>query len=295
MSSAVAAITLEYRGPSRTTACVRSLLVDGVRRVIVFDNSADEGFSAAKLHEAFDSDPRVRIVEQGENLGFAAGVNAALAILREEGWDERVLLVNNDASLFPGAIEALNQALDGHADAALAYPTVVHAGKMLANTFYHPVTGRISTGEALGGMRYASGCCVLLAREETRTDLLDETFFMYGEDVELCARLRRRNRRFVHVPDALVEHEGSAGSGSNTLFYETHVVAAHVILAARLADSPSSRMLYGVGRFAFLPLRALLRAVRYRSLVPFVGLTAGWRLGRAALRIRSEGMPSART
>ncbi|UPG84811.1 glycosyltransferase family 2 protein [Luteibacter aegosomatis] len=288
MITPVAAITLEYRGPLRTIACVVSLLAEGVSRVMIFDNSDDDGASAGTLRTAFDGDARVRIVGGNRNLGFAAGVNEAIALLRDEGWKGRVLLVNNDAVVEAGALGALGRALDNHPDVAMVYPRIFQGGKFQSLVRYHPATGRLSQGSLQGGMPYASGCCLLLAVAEVKADLFDETFFMYGEDVELSARLRREGRRVMQVLDAVVVHEGSGGSGFNTLFYETHTVAAHVILAWRLAETPARLVLHVSGRLVFLPLRAMLRAMRYRSWIPLRGLVDGVRIGRAALRARAK-------
>lgn len=286
MSQGIVAVILEYRGPSRTIPCVASLLASGVSSVLVLDNSDDGGISADTLRRALGEDARIRIESGGPNLGFAAGVNRALGMLCDEGWTGRVLLVNNDAQVLAGAVEALDRALDAHPRAAMAYPTIRHAGFALTLTYYHPWTGRLSQVYSAGGIPYVSGCCVLLERDQVKDGLFDETFFMYGEDVELSARLARAGRDVVHADDASVVHEGSASSGTSTLFYETHMVAAHVILAHRLADSAAKRAMYLAGRAVFLSLRAARRAIRHRSVTPLRGLVDGWRRGHSALRHR---------
>ena len=284
MTRGIAAVILEYRCPARTLSCVGSLLASGVSRVLVLDNSDDDGASLGTLSAALDGDTRILIQSSGSNLGFAAGVNRALGILRTEGWAGRVLLVNNDAEVLPDAVDALDRTLDAHPLAAMAYPTIEHAGRALTLTYYHPWTGRLSHAYSATGIPYVSGCCVLLASDQVREGLFDETFFMYGEDVELSARLSREGRTVVHAANAHVVHEGSAGSGVTTLFYETHMVAAHVILAHRLAESRARRAIYLIGRAIFLSLRAGGRAVRHRSVTPLRGLVDGWQLGRSAVR-----------
>lgn len=288
MSVDIAAVTLEYRSPSRTILCVQSVLASGVSRVLVLDNSDDGGLSARALHEALGGDPRVRIESGGRNLGFAAGINRALGLLKKSGWSGRALLINNDAQVLEGAVDALARALDAQPHAAMAYPTIQHGGSPLTLTYYHPWTGRLSQGYSSSGIPYVSGCCVLLANDRVRDDLFDETFFMYGEDVELSARLAREGRLAVHAGDANVIHEGSAGSGVRTLFYEAHMVAAHVILAHRLADSSAKRVMYLAGRCVFLLSRAVLRCVRHRAVTPLRGLLDGWRIAGAALRRHSS-------
>jgi GT2 family glycosyltransferase len=283
MSLPVAAITLEYRGPLKTIRCVESLLAEGVGIVLILDNSADGGVSVQALRLAFDGNDKVMIIDGDRNLGFAAGINKALSILRELVWKGRVLLINNDARLATGAIGTMSRSMDTCKGAAMAHPTILHAGTSMALTYYHPATGRLSYRARRGWLPYASGCCLLISPEFVRRPLFDETFFMYGEDVELSARLRGHGRPVVYVPEALVVHEGSGGSGVNTLFYETHMVAGHVILASRLATSLSAQRCYLVGRLAFLSARAVVRAARYVSTIPLKGLVCGWRLGSKAV------------
>jgi hypothetical protein len=76
----------------------------------------------------------------------------------------------------------------------------------------------------------------------------------------------------VHVPQVLAWHEGSASSRNGSWFYETHVAAGHWRLANKLARMPRERLLLLVGRMLSLPLRALVRALRSRSMAPIYGL-----------------------
>lgn len=283
MSEPVAAITLEFRSPARTARCIQAMLDEGVARVLVIDNSDDGGESAAHLRQSFAGDARVGIRISTGNLGFARGVNHGLRLLRGDGWQGRVLLINNDATLVPGALVALGHALDKQPKAALAYPEIHQAGESLTLVYYQRPTGVLSPRPVWGGFPYVSGCCMLLSPQTLVADLFDETFFMYGEDVEFAYRLARSGRSVVFAADAHVDHVGAGASGLGSAFYETHMVAAHVILARRLARHRMERGLFLVGRAAFLTLRAARRSLRYRSWVPWRALSDGWMLGRRAL------------
>ncbi|UPG95681.1 glycosyltransferase [Luteibacter aegosomatissinici] len=283
MSTPVAAITLEFRSPSRTVRCVRAMLAEGVARVLVVDNSEDGGESAARLREAFVGDARVLVHVNPTNLGFARGVNGGLALLREEAWRGRVLLINNDATLVPGALASLGRTLDLEPRAALAYPEICHAGKSLTLVYYQRATGLLSPSPLAGSFPYVSGCCMLLSSQTAASDVFDETFFMYGEDVEFSYRLARHGRPVAFAAGAQVDHVGAGASGLGSVFYETHMVAAHVILARRLARRGFERGIFLSGRVVFLTLRASLRSLRYRSWVPWRALSDGWALGQRAL------------
>jgi len=64
-----------------------------------------------------------------------------------------------------------------------------------------------------GSPDWVSGACILLRREALlRLGGLDEGFFMYGEDIDLCRRLRDAGYELLYEPSAVVEHEGGASA-----------------------------------------------------------------------------------
>ena len=270
-------LTLNYRDPRRTQRCVKSLLAEGVEQVFVWDNSEDDGASAEAVRQIFTGESRVLVHQSPANLGFAAGVNRGLAMIKEVEPDGSwVLLINNDAVLMPGHLKRLASALSFHPKALLAYPSIEHRGRISGPVYYHRLFALVSSAPLLGSFPYASGCCQLIALDRCPGLLYDEGFFMYGEDVELGWRLGVQ--RMVYVPSAKVQHEGSASSRMGTLFYETRLVESHLRLTSRLAGSWFGRLPLLLGRLITLPARALVRSIRYRSLVPLKALWEGWRL-----------------
>ncbi len=286
MSPAVVGLILNFRDAARTLVCAQSLLREGVTEVWVWDNSADGGASADALRAQAPDSGTLRILESPINLGFAAGVNRALARLRIERPGARVLLINNDAVLLPGAVAALEQALNAHAQAWIAYPDIDHGGRVIGTVYYHRLTGLLQLQRRWlpGSFAYASGCCLLIEPRHTGDALFDERFFMYGEDIALGYRLRARPGALVHVPLCLVRHEGSASSGMATAFYESRMVAAHLLLARVLGRGPCERALLLTMRLPVLFVRALLRSLRYSSLRPWRALYEGFLIARTASR-----------
>ncbi len=271
-------LTLNYRDAARTLTCVRSLLDEGATHVLIWDNSADGGASADTLSENLNQDSRIGIERSLSNLGFAAGVNRGMEWIARRFDISWVLLINNDACLLPGAIEALAETLTRHERAVIAYPDIDQGGRISSTVYYQRHTGLLTPKPLPGSLPHASGCCLLIAPERTEPALFDEDFFMYGEDAELGARLGMRG--MAHVSQTLVFHEGSAGSGLGSKFYETHMVAAHWMLARKLARTPLDRTLLMTARLFILTARALLRAFRYRSIAPLRALREGWRIAR---------------
>lgn len=272
----VIGLILNYRDATRTVRCIASLLDDGISHILVWDNSGDDGASANTLRERLVHESRVSVETTGINLGFAAGVNRGLAWIHENFPKAWVLLINNDAVLLRGATDALADALKNKHEAAIAYPTIDHGGCHIGTVFYQRHFGLITHKQLVGSFPYASGCCQLLAPKRLSGSWFDESYFMYGEDMEQGYRLGKK--RMVHVPSVWVRHEGSASSGIGSVFYETRMVAAHWLLAGALSRNRIDLGMLYVGRALALSARALLRAGRYRSLIPLRCLHEGWRL-----------------
>ncbi len=275
-------LVLNYRDPKRTSQCIESLLAEGIHHILVWDNSADDGHSAKILAKRWQRDSRITLYKSPTNLGFAAGVNRGIEWLQTHHPSARILLINNDARLLPGAVRLLNSALDQHPQAAIAYPAINHNGHIKGTAYYQPHLGLLSFDKPFPhSFSYATGCALLIAPERITMPLLDEDFFMYGEDCLLGWQLGSNKQIFV--PDVLVYHEGTASSGVGSNFYETHVVAGHWILADKLAHTPTEKLVFMAGRWLSLTARATLRAVRHRSLIPLRALIEGRRLAKQAI------------
>lgn len=278
MDRRVVGLLLNYRDASRSVACIRSLLNEGIEQVVVWDNSADGGLSASAINAAYAEDPRVLVHMCDENLGFAAGVNRGLKLCATQLNATDVLLINNDAVLLPGALQTYMDAVRDHPNAAVISMDVEHAGQRQGPMYYQRWCGLQFKHPAWGTFAYASGSCLWIVLKNSPPPLLDEDFFMYGEDCELGWRLRRRPDAWIHVPHCLVMHEGSAASGLGSPFYEARLVAAHILLARKLADNALQRLVFFALRIPILLTRALVRCLRYGSLEPWRALSAGMRL-----------------
>ncbi len=268
-----AAITIHFRKPELTAACIDSLLVDGWAPVLVWDNSADDGHSLQALAARYAGETRVLLVGNPANLGFGKGMNAALAELGRRGYAGPVLLVNNDAQALPGMRAALLAALPrDSAASALIAPRILQDGKAQGWLYYHRWLALVTRRPLPGSFAYLSGCCLLVQRTDNAAPLFDEDFFMYGEDVELSWRWQRQGGALVLLEDAWLRHAGSASSGQASPAYERFLVGSHWMLAHKLADHPLQATLMRLLRIPSLTLRATLRSLRYRSWVPLRSL-----------------------
>ena len=228
------AVVLNWNGGEDTRRCVASSgEFDGV---VVADNGSTDG-SVEALGAAADG--RVRLVENGRNLGFAGGNNAGIRAALEDGADW-VVLVNNDAVVEPGAVGALRAAAERWPGAG------VLAGKVLFPDGRVQWAGQrvdLRTGysgrprgfgepdgpehDVEGPTERAVGAFMAVRREAIEAaGLLDEDLFAYVEDVEWSLRIRRAGFQCVFVPAARARHALSASTGgfsasTHTVYYGT--------------------------------------------------------------------------
>lgn len=202
-------------------------------RVVVVDNASDDG-TADLVAERF---PEVDLVRSERNLGFAGGVN--LGAGRHRG--RYLLLLNPDTELRGPAIDRLVRVADRHPDHRIYGGRVVHRdtgreglsawrlpslwsltcfalglNRAFARTrLFDPtiITGvpRHGTLE-VGGV---SGCLQLIDTTLWQElDGFDDTYFMYGEDVDWAIRARTAGARPVLVGEAEIHHEIGGSSTS---------------------------------------------------------------------------------
>jgi GT2 family glycosyltransferase len=218
-------IIVSYNSRAPLDGCLESLTrrppsVD--HEIVVVDNASPDG-TAAAVRARWSP---VRVVDAGDNLGFARANN--LGIRRTFG--ELILLLNPDTIVPPGAIDALVGALDARPDAAAVGPRLVDAegraelsfGRMISplselrqKVFVKGHDRRLpgishyverATRRARS-VDWVSGACLLVRRADAEAvGLLDERYFMYAEDVDFCAALRSRGRLVLFTPDVEVTH-----------------------------------------------------------------------------------------
>ncbi len=222
----VAAIVLNFRLPEATALLLDDLLHGsaGDLGVILVENGSGDD-SAARLRQRFGADARVELVESADNLGYCAGVNVGLRRARERG-AVYALLVNNDARVPPDLVPRLVAVLD--ADPALAgvSPTIVEPsgrtwcqggrrrfgpnGVVLQNQGRPPAPTTAGPEQ----VDFLTGACALYRLVDlAAVGDLDETYFMYVEDVDLGLRLAAAGRRLAWIPWLRVEHAASSASG----------------------------------------------------------------------------------
>jgi GT2 family glycosyltransferase len=255
-------VVVSYNSRAHLRACVESVAsVDNVN-VTVVDNDSTDG-----CIETLAGLP-VEVVRMGENGGFARGSNAGW----RRGSAPQVLLLNPDATIAADSLERLVAVLESDRQVAAVAPRIVHDDGTLAYSlrrfprvvptyaqalFLHRLFPRAAWADDLvrdpeayrrpGSPEWVSGACVLLRRAALeKIGGLDEGFFLYAEDIDLCRRLRTAGWDVRYEPAAVCVHVGGASAPSNSLL---PVLARSRIRYAKKHLSPFQALLMrgGIG------------------------------------------------
>lgn len=202
LATALGIVIVHYRCPAALRHCLASLPAG---RVVVVDNSGDAGVPNAIVNEC--------------NRGFAAACNQGIRTTTEPF----VLLLNPDTVVTRDALERL---LAGMTDGVGACGPLIRNedGSVQPSVRWFPTWWRMALAEfGIRGAYYVKrpgpvveqlmGSCLLLRRAALdQIGLLDERFFVYFEEVDLCLRLQQAGWRVVFVPEAVITHVGGQSS-----------------------------------------------------------------------------------
>jgi glycosyltransferase involved in cell wall biosynthesis/GT2 family glycosyltransferase len=219
----VEVVVVAYGAPEHLR---RALAPLDALQVTVVDNS-----SSPEVRQVCRS-LQIRYLDPARNLGFAGGVNLALADRLDPTAD--VLLLNPDAEIGADGVHRLHEALCADAGLASVGPHQVdETGQASRVGWPFPTPGR-TWAEAAGlgrwvsrGSAYAIGS-VLLLRAEALANVggFDERFFLYAEETDWAYRASRLGWRHAVVPSVTALHTGAATSADPER-RETHFRASN--------------------------------------------------------------------
>ncbi len=230
-------VILNYNTRDVLRECLRSLgETRGVAvEIVVVDNASSDG-SAEMVRAEFQAQPssNVRLIASAVNGGYAYGNNLALREFLARPQPPRALmLLNSDTHVPPDALRNLMAFLDAHPDAGAVGPKLVlRDGTLdLACRRSFP-TPQVSLYRMLGlaklfpqSKRFGRYNLTYLDENETaqvdsvvgaamlmrtaalqQAGILDETFFMYGEDLDLALRIKQNGWKVYYYPGATILH-----------------------------------------------------------------------------------------
>ncbi|GAB2911966.1 glycosyltransferase family 2 protein [Rhodococcus aerolatus] len=239
---------------------------------------ADTGSVDGAPERAVAGHPRVQLLRLGENVGYGAAANRAVAAL-DPGVD-LVVVANPDVRWAPGSLDVLLDAarrtpragalgpLVREPDGAV-YPSAREQPSLLAGSG-HAVLSRVWPGNPFSrsyrrsgeqpverDAGWLSGSCLLLRRAAfASVGGFDSRYFMYFEDVDLGDRLVRAGWRCVYVPAAEVHHDqGHAADRAPAVMLRAHHESAARFTGERVPAVLAAPLRWGLRLRARLAVR----------------------------------------
>lgn len=227
----VSILIVSYNTRELTLAAIDAVVRETAipHEIIVVDNaSADRSAEAIAAHPA-----RPRLIALEENIGFARANNLAAKVARAE----LLLLLNPDTIVLDHAIDALCEFARGYPEARIwGGRTTFANGDLNPSSCWQRITpwnafcrtsglaalfpdSQIFNAEALGGWQrdgfrevdIVSGCFLMTSRTFwQQLGGFDPSFYMYGEEADLCLRAAQQGARPAITPKATIIHYGGA-------------------------------------------------------------------------------------
>ncbi len=246
-------VILNYKTRGLLKECLKGIKMVQPKldyEIIVVDNGSNDG-TPQMMAEFF---PDIRFIEAGVNLGYAKGNN--LGIRQAKG--QYVMIMNPDIVVFPGVLERLATVMDSRPDVGVVAPKLLNPDKSLQFSCYRfpdfwiPIYRRTP----LGKLNFAKkkldeyflkdwdhnsprevdwllgGCLLIRKKALEEVGFLDERYFAYFDDVDLCRSMWQKGWKVIYFPEVSVVHfhrrESAEGQWWSSIFKK----AARIHLAS---------------------------------------------------------------
>jgi N-acetylglucosaminyl-diphospho-decaprenol L-rhamnosyltransferase len=238
----VAVVIVNYNAGGHLGRCLDSVLAsaaDATLEVLLVDNASHDGSATRAAADHAEA----RLIQNPDNRGFGAAVNQGIRWSRAPF----LFLLNPDAEVSCGTLGALVKLaterprigaigpLIRNPDGSVylsgrKFPTITEA---VGHAFLGPFRpdNRFSRAYALAEwdrttereVDWVSMSAVLLRRAALDdVGLLDERFFLYGEELDLCTRLGHAGWKVLFTPEVEVVHEGGVSTGRSRRMHRIH-------------------------------------------------------------------------
>src|SRR5215831_2524988 len=223
----IAAVIINYKSRDALALCLDALAAstEEVEPVVVANDSRDG--SVEMLAQRY---PSVRLITNAENVGYSRAVNQGISATRTPF----LLVMNPDCRLEPGTARALTEYLTSHPKTGIVGPQLRGSDgsvELSGRSFPSPSTFLFNRYSLLTRLfpnnpwsrRYLlsdwdrtterevdwlSGSCLMVRREAIdQVGGMDESFFMFNEDVDWCRRMKLAGWAVAFLPSAVAVHE----------------------------------------------------------------------------------------
>lgn len=245
----VSVVIVTWNGRAYVEECLGSVVSQPTpfaTEVIVVDNASSDG-TPEMIQERF---PTVRLVRNASNLGFAKANNTGIRLSR----GQYVCLINSDVNVSAGCLESMCSYLHQHPDFGLLGPRMIGPNGKAARSCMRfptlraylcyslgldllakerpPFTGilmRTFTWDRTEEVDVLNGWFLLARREALeKVGLLDERFFMYGEDIDWSYRFHKAGWKRVYFAGAEALHYGAGSSSREPVRFYLEMMRANL-------------------------------------------------------------------
>ena len=247
----VSVIIVVWNAQAYVLECLETLLTHAAGRpleIIAVDNASSDG-TPAVIEERF---PTVRVIRNCKNLGFAKANNMGI----RESTGDYVCLLNSDVKLMDDCFSPMIRFMESHPDVGILGPQMIDPTLQIARstmrfpTLWNTLTRYTgvdllfpkprSSGTLLNSdfdhretrdVEVLNGWFWMVRRSALhKVGLLDERFFMYGEDLDWCYRFQKAGQRVVFFAGAKAFHYGGASTASSPRFFAFQMERANLQL-----------------------------------------------------------------
>ena len=228
-------VIVSYNSLSFLKECLNSILSNppGVgHEIIVVDNASADG-TGEFVKKNY---PEIILIPNNRNIGFAAANNRAI----EKSCSKYVLLINSDCMVYKKSLGSLVEFMEKNPEVGIAGPKIVNSDGTIQfscrrfpsvfNAAAHTILTDIFPDNPFSKkykladisrdnpfkVDWVSGSCMIIRRKALEdTGILDENYFMYVEDLDICYRMWQKNWEVYYYPEAEIMHyiAGSSDSG----------------------------------------------------------------------------------
>lgn len=256
-------IVLNYNGKADTLECLRSLTRAAYPdfQVLVVDNASADG-SVEAIKQEF---PRLKILQNTENLGFAGGNNVGIRYALEQGADY-IFLLNNDTVVDPGFLDELVNAGESDPGIGILGSLIYYFNRPRevwfagGKIYWSAGTARHLTDipDVPRESDFITGCAFMIKRHVVeKTGLFNPDYFLYYEDTDWSTRVKRAGFKLVVVPASLVWHKEMGAVGGRSPLHEYYVTRNNLLFMRKNASV--------LCRLAFVPAFILKISVKMIS------------------------------
>jgi GT2 family glycosyltransferase len=232
-------ITVSYNTRDMLDHCLSTVLINKVNlelEIFVIDNASTDG-SVQMVRKKY---PTVNLIENSENIGFAAACNQAIRLVNTE----YILLLNPDVIISEDTLEKMINHMEKHKRVGITGCKIINeSGKIERSAFPRPslfneindILGKFrierilpanltrrkydklaKTGKEPFSVYWVCGACLMIRKKVVdEIGLLDENYFLFSEDVDWCCRAKEKGWVVTYYPWTKVIHYIGFSSRNN--------------------------------------------------------------------------------